>query len=143
MNTEEQENKNKDVIEKDGLMKKEFRLVISQEAEAAVTDITNAVNDGFEAGRATRFDVANSMLLWFKAHAPEDVIFELRRKFADAVTMLEAIQKKAKSSGELPPEIKAALEKYYFGVTTSGIKKAKNNLKQECITDIHKDSEVA
>lgn len=143
MNIKEEEKKDTDVIEKDGLTKKEFRLVISQEAESAVTDITNAVNDGFEAGRATRFDVANFMLLWFKVHAPEDVIFELRRKFADAISMLEAIQKKAKSSGELPPEIKAALEKYYFGVTFSGIKKAKNNLKQEYITDIHKDSEAA
>lgn len=143
MNTEEQEKTNQGGVDSEGMAKKEFRLVVSREAEAAVAEMTTAVNLGFEAGRATRFDVANFMILWFKAHAPEDVIFDLRRKFADSISMLEAIQKKAKSSGDLPPEIKAALEKYYFGPAAISSKKIKNNLKQEYITDIHKPNEAA
>ena len=125
----------------DILSKKEGRMVVSPEAEAAVTELANAVNEGFDAGRATRYDVASFMILWFKNNASDDVIFELRRRSANAFSMLDAVQKKYKAIGELPPDIQAVLDKHFFGETVKEPKKTKKNLKQECITDTLKESE--
>ncbi|MBL7545134.1 MAG: hypothetical protein JNL11_15055 [Bdellovibrionaceae bacterium] len=125
----------------DILPKKEGRMVVSPEAEAAVAELADAVNEGFDAGRATRFDVASFMILWFKEHAPQDVILEIRRRSANAFSMLDAVQKKYKAIGELPPDIQAVLDKHFFGEATRESKKIKKNLKQEYITDIHKESE--
>lgn len=128
---------------KDESSKKEGRMVVSLEAEAAVAEFADAVNADFDAGRATRYDAASFMILWFKAHAPEDAILELRRRSANAFSMLDAIQKKYKAYGELPSDIQAVLDKHFFGEVTKEPKKAKKNLKQEYITDIHKESEEA
>lgn len=130
-------------VEKHEAAKKDARLVISKEAETAVSDMTDAVNDGFEAGRATRFDVASTMLLWCKNNAAEEMIHEIRRQIADGLSMLDAIQRKARLSGELPPEVKAALETYFFGSAVPAQKKSKKNLKSEYIKDTQEESEAA
>lgn len=128
---------------KDEVAKKEGRMVVSLEAEAAVAEFADAVNEDFHAGRATRYDVASFMILWFKAHAPDDVILEIRRRSANAFSMLDAVQKKYKALGELPPDIQAVLDKHFFGEAAKESKKIKKNLKQEYITDIHEESEEA
>jgi hypothetical protein len=66
MNTEE---KIKDGKTKDEVTKKEGRIVVSTEAELVVGEMTDRVNDGFDAGRANRYDVASFMILWFKNNA--------------------------------------------------------------------------
>lgn len=137
-NTEDKEQKSKEETSK-----KEGRMVVSLEAEAVVAEFADAVNDGFDAGRATRFDVASFMILWFKAHAPDDVILEIRRRSANAFSMLDAVQKKYKAIGELPPDIQAVLDKHFFGDAAKEQKKAKKNLKPEYITDIHRESDEA
>lgn len=121
--------------------KKEGRMVVSPEAETAVAEFADAVNENFDAGRATRYDVASFMILWFKAHAPDDVILEVRRRSANAFSMLDAVQKKYKALGELPPDIQAVLDKHFFGEAVKESKKIKKTLKQEYITDIHKESD--
>lgn len=123
-NTEDKEQKSKEETSK-----KEGRMVVSLEAEAVVAEFADAINDGFDAGRATRFDVASFMILWFKAHAPDDVILEIRRRSANAFSMLDAVQKKYKAIGELPPDIQAVLDKHFFGDAAKEQKKAKKNLK--------------
>lgn len=140
MNTEE---KNKDVKTKDEVTKKEGRVVVSSEAEAVIGEMTDRVNDGFDAGRANRYDVASFMILWFKNNAPDDVILEIRRRSANAFSMLDAVQKKYKALGELPPDLRAVLDKHFFGDAAKEQKKMKKNLKQEYITDIHIESESA
>lgn len=133
----------KDSKGKEDTAKKEARLVVSIEAEAAVSELTDAVNDGFEAGRATRFDIASHMILWCKANSTEDLISEIRRQLADGFSMLDAIHKKAKSSGDLPPEVKAVLEQYFFGTGSTSQKKTKKNLKHESIIDRLQESEAS
>lgn len=140
MKEETSENKNSKI--KEEASKKEGRMVISLEAEAAVSEFADAVNSDFEAGRATRYDAASFMLIWFKENAPTDVLFELRRRLANGFSMLDALQKKYKAHGELPPELKAVLEQHFFGGPLN-CKKPKKNLKQEYITDIHNESEAA
>lgn len=123
--------------------KKEGRIVVSNDAEAAITELTDAVNDGFIAGKATRFDVANYAITWFKDNRPSDFVSEIRRRSADNSSMLEALQKLYKVQGELPQDLQAALNKHFFGETAKDQKKVKKNLKNEYITDIHNESEVA
>lgn len=124
-------------------MKKEGRIVVSVEAEAAVAEFTDAVNDGFDAGRANRYEVASYMILWFKNHGPDDAISEIRRRSANGFSMLDAVLKKYKGFGELPSDIQSALDKHFFGEAAKDQKKAKKNLKQECITDTLIESDLA
>lgn len=137
-NTEDKEQKSKEETSK-----KEGRMVVSLEAEAAVVEFADAVNDGFDAGRATRFDVASFMILWFKAHAPDDVILEIRRRSANAFSMLDAVQKKYKAIGELPPDIQAVLDKHFFGEVSAASKKTKKNLKSESLSERLTESDEA
>lgn len=137
-NTEDKEQKSKEETSK-----KEGRMVVSLEAEAAVVEFADAVNDGFDAGRATRFDVASFMILWFKAHAPDDVILEIRRRSANAFSMLDAVQKKYKAIGELPPDIQAVLDKHFFGEGGKDQKKTKKNLKHESLNERLSESDEA
>ena len=106
-------------------------MFVNKEADLTITEFLNAVNDGFEAGKATRLEIASFMIQWFKNNAPTDVIDELRKLAANSLSMLDAVHKKAKSGEELPPEVKAALYKYYFGTDAANSKKSKKNLKQE------------
>lgn len=142
MNTDEENQDSRSVRTKEEASRKEARIVVSVEAEAAVTDFTEAVNQGFDAGAATRFDVASFMILWFKANAPNDVIFEMRKACSDTLSMLDAVRKQAKKSGDLPPEIKSALEQYFFGNAALVPKKAKKNLKQESLNERLHESET-
>lgn len=114
---------------------KEVRVVVSEEADAAITEFASAVNEDFHAGRATRFDAVNFMLLWFKKHHSEDAVFEIRRQLASGLTMLDAVLKQAKSTGELPAELKAALEAHFFGNAATAPRKGKKTLKSDIITD--------
>ena len=143
MKEKDEREENKDVKTNTAVTKKEGRIVVSPEAEAIVGEITDAVNNGFAAGRINRYEVASFMLLWFKNNATEDVILEIRRRSADGFSMLDAVAKKYKSLGELPPEIQAALDKHFFGDVAKEAKKIKKGLRQEYITDIHKESEGA
>ncbi len=123
--------------------KKEGRMVISPEAEAAVAELADAVNEGFDAGRATRYDAASFMILWFKNNAPDDAIMELRRRSANAFSMLEAVQKKYKAIGELPPDIQAVLDKHFFGEAVKESKKTKKTLKSESLNERLMESDEA
>lgn len=49
----------------------------------------------------------------------------------------------SKALGELPPDIQAVLDKHFFGEAVKESKKIKKTLKQEYITDIHKESDEA
>lgn len=127
----------------ENLPKKEGRMVVSLEAESAVAEFADAVNEGFDAGRATRFDAASFMILWFKNNAPDDAVLEMRRRSANAFSMLDAVQKKYKAIGELPPDIQAVLDKHFFGEAVKESKKTKKNLKQESLNERLLESDEA
>lgn len=120
----------------------EFRVFVNQDAEQAITEFLDDVNRDFNAGRANRIDVASFMITWFKQNASSDVIFDIRRQLANSVSMLDAVYKMAKHGEELPPEVKLALEKHFFGSDANVSKKGKKNLKQEFINDKPIESET-
>lgn len=133
MNTEEKESAAKESEVKDVDFS---RVVISKEAELALAEVVDAANDGFEAGRITRLDAASHMLLWYKTNAGPDAMTQLRMSCCDEMTMLDKLVKRAKASGELPPELKQFLAQQFFGEAAPPPKKSKKSLKQEYITDI-------
>jgi hypothetical protein len=119
------------------------RSMISKEADIIVNDVTNAVNTGFEAGRATKLDVTSFMIHWFKENCNDDVLQMIRVQVANDLTMLDSLVKKAKSSGSLPPELKEVLAQYFFGNRLNSAKKSKKTLKHEDIMDIHEKEGAA
>ena len=119
------------------------RLVVTKDAEAAVSSVMDAVNYGFDAGRATKVDVASYMLLWFKNNAPDGAKLALRTTLANEMTMLESVVRKAKTSGSLPPALREALAQHFFGNDGAVSKKLKKGLRSEGITDRHGESEAA
>ncbi|MBL7554192.1 MAG: hypothetical protein JNM24_00095 [Bdellovibrionaceae bacterium] len=119
------------------------RVVISKDAEKIASEVLERVNDGFEAGRATKLDVINFIFNWFKSNITDDVIYQLRMSCTDEMTMLENVLKRAKSSGNLPPEIKNALAQHFFGGGNGVSKKGKKNLKTDSIIDTIDINEAA
>jgi hypothetical protein len=119
------------------------RIVVLKESEKIATEIQDQVNNGFEAGRASKLDVVSFIFNWFKANITDDLIHQLRMSCTDELTMLENVLKKAKSSGNLPPELRSALAQHFFGSVTPSPKKNKKPLKSESIIDTIKESEAA
>lgn len=119
------------------------RAMISKEADSIVNEITNAVNTGFEAGRATKLDVTSFIIHWFKDHYNDELLQMIRVQVANDLTMLDSLVKKAKSSGSLPPELKEVLAQYFFGNGLNSAKKGKKILKSEGIIDRHRNEESA
>lgn len=132
---EAEDNQNKDLSKREQATGKITRLVVTKEAEVAVGAVMDAVNDGFDAGRATKIEVASYMLLWFKNNVPDDVKLSLRMTLANEMTMLESVVKKARISGGLPPALKEALAQHFFGSDGTVSKKLKKSLKLDTIID--------
>ena len=135
MNDESENNELKDA--------KIVRLVVTKEADMVVNEITTTVNSGFEAGRATKLDVASFIILWFKEHVSDEIILNIRMQLVNDLTMLDSLIKKAKTSGNLPLELKEAMAQYFFGNGLNSAKKTKKNLKPDGITDRHRDGDAA
>ncbi|NUM59021.1 MAG: hypothetical protein HUU56_10340 [Bdellovibrionaceae bacterium] len=119
------------------------RIVVLKESDKIASEIQELVNNGFEAGRASKLDVVSFIFTWFKANITDDLIHQLRMSCTDELTMLENVLKKAKSSGNLPPELRSALAQHFFGGVTPSLKKNKKSLKQDGIIDTNKESEAA
>lgn len=136
---ENKEMKTEERKQKDNLESGDRRLVISMEADLALSEIISDVNLEAIAGKASRYDVANFIILWFKNNAPKDAIDDIRRQSATVLSMLETLEKSYKKTGELPIELQRALEGHFFGDLGKNQKKCKT-LKQKYITDILKES---
>ncbi|MBV2169289.1 MAG: hypothetical protein KUL82_11345, partial [Bdellovibrio sp.] len=85
------------------------KITVTKEAEEAVSQIVIKVNEGFEAGRVNRQDVASWIISRFIESFSDVEIQQLRSAFFNEIALLEAILKKAKQSGNIPAELKAAL----------------------------------
>ena len=87
------------------------RITISKSAEEVLTAIMEPVNDGFEGGKVNRSQITNWILLRFCEDYSDVEIKEIRAENIDEVAALEAILRRAKKSGKMPPELKALLHK--------------------------------
>jgi len=119
------------------------KITVTKQAEEAVSQIVNRVNDGFEAGRVNRQDVASWILTRFIETFADAEVQQIRAAFFNEIALLEAILKRAKQSGSIPSELKSAL----MGQVSApgvGSKKPKRGLTKEFINDeLKKDEEAA
>ncbi len=107
MEEEKEKTKTREQEKEDGLS----RISISKLAEKEFIELQKRVNDGFEAGSVNRSDLASFILRRFSKDAGDVEIREIRCEFADEATMLDALLKRVKATGQMPPELKAFLHK--------------------------------
>ncbi|GIL17473.1 MAG: hypothetical protein BroJett040_12240 [Oligoflexia bacterium] len=101
-NTEETKNSGNEKLQ---------RITVSKEAQNALENIKDRVNDGFSGGKVNLTQMANWILLRFQNDLDEAYIKDIRAEHFDEVAMLESILKKAKESGKVPTDFKALLQK--------------------------------
>lgn len=119
------------------------KITVTKEAEEAVSQIVCRVNEGFEAGRVNRQDVASWIISRFIEVLSDIEIQQIRSAFFNEIALLEAILKKAKQSGNIPTELKAALMGQ-MTMAPAPSKKGKRPLTRESINDgLLKDEESA
>ncbi len=85
------------------------KITVTKQAEEAVSQVVHKVNDGFDAGRVNRQDVASWILTRFVETFSDMDVQQIRAAFFNEIALLEAILKRAKQSGNLPTELKTAL----------------------------------
>jgi hypothetical protein len=86
------------------------RVIISQESNRVLDGLALRVNTGFDAGKVTRPQILSWVLKRFAETAEDDEIQELRAAHFDKIAYLEALVKRAKETGVIPPELSAALQ---------------------------------
>lgn len=119
------------------------KITVTKEAEEAVSLVVGKVNDGFEAGRVNRQDVASWILSRFIEYCSDADVQQIRAAFFNEIALLEAILKKAKQSGSVPAELRVALMGQ-VNMAPSPTKKGKRSLTRESINDgLEKDEEAA
>lgn len=118
------------------------KITVTKDAEEAVSQVVSRVNEGFEAGRVNRQDVASWILTRFMETFSDSDIQQIRAVFFNEIALLEAILKKAKQSGSVPMELKAALMGQVNAPPGPG-KKVKRGLTKEFINDELKRNEEA
>lgn len=118
------------------------KITVTREAEEAVSQVVGKVNEGFEAGRVNRQDVASWILSRFIESFSDSDVQQIRAAFFNEIALLEAILKKAKQNGSVPTELKAALLGQ-LNMASGAAKKGKRSLTKEFINDELKGNEEA
>lgn len=127
-NTENQDKKIEEVV----------KITISKEAEINLGQILGRVNDGFDAGRINRQELASWALNQFAQGCDADQLRMIRQEHFDEFAFLESILKRGKENGKLPADIKTAL-KAYMGVEFQAKRVSKKSLTQTYINDVVMD----
>lgn len=118
------------------------KITVTREAEEAVSHVVGKVNEGFEAGRVNRQDVASWILSRFIESFSDSDVQQIRAAFFSEIALLEAILKKAKQNGSVPTELKTALLGQ-LNMASGPVKKGKRSLTKEFINDELKGNEEA
>ncbi len=87
----------------------QYRVLISPEANLAVDDLIGHVNSGFDGGKVTRPQLVSWILCKFARTIAEPDLQEIRAVHFDRIAYFEALLKRAKETGEVPPELAALL----------------------------------
>lgn len=112
------------------------KIAISKEADQALMEILNRVESDFDAGKATKQDVASRMILGFAANCTERDIHAMRMEFFNPILVLEATLRKAKETGVLPEGFRDLLFQQSFANDSQpAAKRAKKSLNPDIIKD--------
>ncbi|MBS1958979.1 MAG: hypothetical protein JST80_05865 [Bdellovibrionales bacterium] len=112
----EEEKKKREETEDRGTEKKKneeiAKITITKEAESQLTELMKKVNDGFTSGRVNRQDLASWLLLKSCDEADTALVENIRAEHFDEIMMFEALLKKSKETGVLPPELQGFLKQH-------------------------------
>lgn len=133
--------KNKNKGQGTGRTEEWYRLTVAREAEEAVASIAERANSGFVAGQITKSQAASWALVRQSETLSEQDIKELRALHFNEVTMLEALLKRAKETGELSAELRAVLQKQ-IGLPAVPKKPSKKGLQDSIINDDLRGQEI-
>ena len=103
------------------------KITVTKEAGNRLNEILAKVNEGFDAGKVTRQDVASWMIERFEKSLSENEIQTIRKEFFSETVLLESILKKAKSTGDVPEFLRDALKKQWALGLSSGVGSQANN----------------
>jgi len=117
------------------------KLAITKDADRALTEVLGRINEGFDAGKATKQDVASQIILHFSKDYSDADLHAIRVQFFNPILLMEAVLKKAKETGNLPDNMRDLL--YQQFVSTSNpqpaAKKSKKALRDNAINDSNKN----
>ena len=117
------------------------RITVTNEALEALDKLLNEVNEGFDAGRVSKQDLAGWILVNFKSLVEENYVDKIRSEFFNELVRFKSLLKLAQLSGEITPDIKKALRE--LGENVAKPKKVKKPLKKDHIIDMNCRKEVA
>jgi len=112
-----------------------IKITITKEAADGLLDFVGKVNDGFEAGRVHRQDVASWIINQFLSSYSDSDLSLIRKNYYNEAVMLEAMYRRMKETGEIPDFLRDALRKQ-FQVATESPKKNKKSLTRKYINDV-------
>ena len=90
----------------------ELGISVSKEAEGAIAEVLEKVNNGFEAGKVNRSQVASWMIMRLRDTFTEKDILAIRSAHFDEISLLESILRQAKERGNVPQELREVLQKH-------------------------------
>lgn len=118
------------------------KIAISREADAALVEVIDRINEDFDLGKINKQDISSYMILEFFKGLKEPDVHKMRMFFFDPVIMLERTLRKAKETGELSDSMKEILFKQFADLSQSA-RKIKKNSKSDVISDNIKKVEDA
>lgn len=103
------------------------RLTINGVAELALARTVDRVNDGFQGGKINRNQLAVWAIQRFAENLEDSEIKDIRAEHLDEFSAIDAVLRTAKETGQLPPELKAFIQKH-MGFDDAPKKKSKKEL---------------
>ncbi len=137
-NIEESENLNEEIAQVNPKSEDLWsKIAITKESDRALIELLMRIHDGFNAGRATKQELASFIIMRFFNSYSDSDIHEIRSQFFDPILMMEAELRKAKETGILSDAVKEFFQNQFMGssVTQPNAKKTKKNLNTDIIKD--------
>lgn len=103
------------------------RLTINGAAELALSRAVDRVSDGFHGGKVNRNQLAVWAILRFAENLDDSEIKDIRAEHLDEFSAIDAVLRRAKETGQLPPELKAFIQKQ-MGFDDAPKRKSKKEL---------------
>jgi hypothetical protein len=116
------------------------KITVNKDAEEKLMVVMEKVNNGFDAGKINRQDLASWALTYFANVCDHEIIKAIRQDHFDEFTVLEAILRRGKEQGKLPSELRNLLRQQLTTDLPSR-KTSKKLLTSSCINDVVEDNE--
>jgi len=121
------------------------KIAITKEADRALTEILGRVNEGFEAGKASKQDLTSQIVMHFSKNYTDNDLHAIRVQFFNPIALMEVVLRKAKETGYLPDTMRELLYQQFIASSNPQLaaKKPKKPLRDNAINESIKVEEGA